>query len=66
MGGTSPGTVRPRWNVKDLLVALSIEFHIVLIAANDIVSGKSLTEADIDRVADAMRRVQRIQEICTV
>jgi uncharacterized membrane protein len=45
---------------------LSIEFHIVLIAANDIVSGKSLTEADIDRVADAMRRVQRIQEICNV
>jgi hypothetical protein len=61
-----PGNARPRWNVKDVLVGLSREFEVVLIAANDIVAGKTLTEEDLSRVTDATRRVQRIKEICDV
>lgn len=62
----SNGKHRPRWSVKDLLIALSMEFTIVLVAVNDIASGKTLNHEDLERVAQAGARVQRIKEICRV
>ena len=59
------GTV-PRWPAKDLLLVLSREFDIVLIAANDIAAGKPLTQDGLDRLAAAARRVQRVKEILRV
>ena len=58
--------IRPRWSVKDLIIALEREVDVVLIAASDIASGKALDDTDLARVSDASRRVQRIREICRV
>lgn len=50
---------RPRWSMRDILLIISDEVLVVLIAAEQITSDKPLTEPDRERVALAVRRIRK-------
>ena len=49
---------RPGWSMRDILLIISDEVLVLLIAAEQVIRGKPLTEQDGERVALAVSRIR--------
>jgi len=54
---------KPRWNHAELLRVLRDETGIVLIAAEDMRAGRKISDGDMQRLARAVAKIQRVAEI---
>jgi len=54
---------KARWNHAELLRVLSHETGIVLIAAEDMRAGRPISDSDMQRLARAVAKIQRVAEI---
>lgn len=56
---------RPTFSARDAIDALDHERLVILALAHDVVAGKTLKPEDLQRVATAARRIQRLREIAS-
>ena len=57
------GRRRPQFTAKDVLLTLDFEILFVSVLASDMAAGKSVDEQDIERLALAVQRIDRMREI---
>ena len=62
--GHSP--VKPAFYASDLLRIIAFETSIVRILANDIVSGKAISKADVERLSKASDRIEEARRFANV
>ena len=55
--------IQPRWNLRDLIEIQNREAWLLVVAMDQLFSGRELNEADRGRCGEAMRIVENIKEV---